>query len=301
MQLKKILVFLLLTSVFACQQQSDTVTQAPPAASITADSTANSAKPIALRISPIISGYWLSAQYWKTLERTRSPVEAFDHLLNGPSSIYIKPFLAQVDSVEIDVSYNFHEGGSKTILLRLGRNDKILPLRPQLGDENKTVSELSYQVSATDTILFLTKRDTRTNRIIDKISYYRTLKPGVKTDLNDGANWGINKLLIAGQYRGVDSIGQPVNTHFLPDGRVTGLPFSQYTILTDFITPNSGDEILFDTYSDHQCLFGASFGRDTLRLYTILHTVGVAPGETDTTELFSRGRLRYQLVRARKP
>ncbi|GAB2455827.1 hypothetical protein GCM10011375_03750 [Hymenobacter qilianensis] len=206
-----------------------------------------------------------------------------------------------MDSVEIGVTYGLHEGGSRILLLRPGQNDKTLSLRPQLGDEKETVVELSYEISAADTTLFFIQRNAKTNRIVDKIPYYRALKSSVKTDLQGGVERAINQLLITGQYQGTDSLGQPVNAYFLSDGKVKGLPFSQYTVQMDFTGPNPGDELIFDTYSKRQSSFGASFGRDTLRLYTIHHTVGVSPSETDTTDLFSRGRLRYQLVRVRKP
>ena len=82
---------------------------------------------------------------------------------------------------------------------------------------------------------------------------------------------------------------------------VRGLPFRKYSIQTDFTGPNPGNEVYFDVYTKQQQQVATSFGRDTLKLYTIHSIIGVPPGETDTTEIFTRGRLRYQLVRVKKP
>lgn len=289
---------LLLLLLQACQQKpAETTTPPLPAAAV---STATELT-VAQRFSPIISGYWVSADYLKEVARTRSPEASFDHTPPGPSSLAISPFASQKDSVEIGASYSLHEGGSLILLLRSTAQAGTLQLRAPYSNNDGTTDELAYQITATDTTLFFITRNSKTHQIVSKVDYHRTGIPGKEPDLEAGVEWGVNDLLVTGQYNGIDSLNQPVHAQFLTSGLIKGLPFRKYSIQNDFTGPNPGNAIYFDVYTKQQQQVAASFGRDTLKLYTIHSVVGVPLGETDTTEIFTRGRLRYQLVRVKKP
>jgi len=297
-----LLCLLLLCLVTACQQQAaDTTAPPPPAATATVAATVAAEPTIAQRFSPIISGYWVSADYLKAVARTRSPLAAFDHTPPGPSSLEIRPFAGQKDSVEIGASYGLHEGGDMLLLLQHGTEAHSLPIRLKYGGEAGTTTELAYRLTSTDTTLFYITRKTKTQQILSKLAYRRTGRPGKKPDLEAGVAWGVNDLLISGNYSGLDSLHQPVRAQFLTSGLVEGLSFSKYSIQIDFTGPNPGDAIFFDLYTSKQQQLAASFGHDTLKLYTVHSASGVPAGATDTIETFTRGRLRYQLVRLKKP
>ena len=293
---------LLLTT--ACQQQPAEMTgvgkSITPADSATGDVAPAAAPTLAQRVSPIISGYWVNADYLKEVARTRSPAASFDSI-ESPSSLVISPFTQQKDSVEIGASYGLHEGGNLTLFLRPYPQPDILRVKAPYQNETTTTSELTYRITATDTTLFYVTKKSKTRQIVGKMDYQRTGRATGEADLETGVARGVNNLLTTGFYNGVDSLSQPVRVQFLTNGTVKGLPFRKYYIETDFTGPNPGDAIYFDVYTKQQQQLGASFGRDTLKLYTIHSTIGTAPGETDTTELFTRGRLRYQLVRVKKP
>lgn len=292
--------FLLLFLLAACQQSPPERATQQPIAEPTGAPAAKEPT-LAQRLSPLLSGYWVSADYLREVARTRSPAAAFDHTPPAPSSLKIGNFATQQDSVEIGASYGLHEGGNLTLLLQADTQPNSLKVREPYGGEAGTSTEVAYQVTSADTTLLYLTRNSKTNRLVSKIAYRRTGMPGKHADLEAGVALGINKLLLAGRYAGTDSIGQPINVQFFTDGRVAGLPFKKYTIQTDFAGPNPGDELIFDVYTKQQHKFAATYGRDTVRLYTIRSTVGVPAGEADTTLNFSRGRLRYQLIRSKRP
>lgn len=252
---------------------------------------------IAQRLSPILSGCWVAAEYLEAVARTRSPEKSFDHT-PSPVALVIAPFATQKDSVEIGAGYGLHEGGNLTLLLEPMADNASLKIRHDYSDEAGTFREISRRISGTDTTLLLCSRDRKTRRLRYQTVYQRT-GSGTPGDLEAAVERGINKLLLARQYRGTDSLGQPVQAQFRLDGTVTGLPFKKYVIQTDFTGPNSGDEIIFDVYTKQQQSLAASFGRDTLKLYTIHSSTGVPAGQIDPDNVFSQGRLRYQLVRVK--
>ena len=256
---------------------------------------------LAQQISPIISGYWVSADYLREVARTRSPATSFDRTPPGPSSLAISPFTSQKDSVKIGASYGLHEGGSLILLLRPTAQTGTLQIKAPYSNTDDADDEITYQTTATDTTLFFITRNRKTHQIVSKVGYRRTGMPGKDANLEAGVERGLNKVLITGRYSGVDSLSQPVYAQFFTGGVVKGLPFHKYSIQTDFTGPNPGDAIYFDLYTKQQQQLAASFGRDTLKFYTIHSIIGVPPGKTDTTELFTSGRLRYQLIRVEKP
>jgi hypothetical protein len=297
--LSNYLIFPLGLLVAACQQQAETATQPTAAQQQSVDSVGIAAPLLGARLSPILSGYWLSSAYLQKLARTRSPATAFSYLPNGPASIYIEPFASQTDSFHIGASYGMHEGGEFTLLLPPAIAANTIPLKQQYGDQPGTAKELVYQISSRDTTLSFVERQAKGKRITTTIAYQRVVPSGIKTDLNGGVEWGVNQLLMVGRYRGADSLQHAVSAQFLPNGTVKGLPFRKYLIQVDFTGPHGGDEVIFDVYTRAQLKMAASFGCDTLRLYSMHTFIEALPGTTDTTEVFRRGRLRYELIRQR--
>lgn len=292
----------LLALALSCQQKpAETTAPLPPAASAPTTAPVAAAPTVAQRFSPIISGYWVNADYLDEVARTRSPATAFDSAGGGISSLLIAPFSNKQDSVEIGVSYGLHEGGNLTLLLPLRLAGNALPIRFRLGDENGTTSELAYQITATDTILFHVTRRKQTHQIIYKTAYRRTGITKQVDHMEPAVEQGVNRLLVSGSYGGIDSLNRVLHVQFFTDGAVKGLPHTKYFIPTDFTGPNPGNTLVFDAYTEQGEELAAVFGRDTLKLYTILSKIGIPPGETDTTQTFSRGRLRYQLVRLKQP
>ena len=291
------LLSLLVAGTAACQPQAETARQPPAAAAQQRPADSGTAPAAGARLSPVFSGYWLSSAYLQKLALTRSPALAINGLPAGPGSIYIEPFAHQTDSVEVAVNYGMHEGGSRTLLLPRTGAGNAVRVKPDYGTPANTVQELVCQPSDADTTLLFNTRHRQTNRVVGRIAYRRVLPAGVKTDLEGGVNRAVNQLLMAGRYRGTDARQRAVEARFFADGTVQGLPFKRYFVQTDFTGPNVGDEIIFDVYTKSQLNLAAAFGRDTLRLYTIDSDLETPAGSPEPTEVFRRGRLRYELIR----
>ena len=268
----------------ACQSPTPETAATPPVTTV------------AQQLSPIFSGYWVSAAYLDAVARTRSPQAAFAHLPAAPAALAIGSFEAQQDSVVIGAVYGMHEGGSLTLRLPAKGPAVALSLQADYSDPAGTYRELGYRIAAGDTVLLLSRRHGTTHQLLAQAAYRRT---GPATDpqhLEPAVDRGLNQRLLARHYRGTDSLGHSVQVQFGVDGTVRGLPYQTYYIPNDFTGPNPGDALMFDLYTKRQQTLAATFGRDTLKLYSSYATVGVPPGGRDTTEYFVRGRLRYQLV-----
>lgn len=195
-----------------------------------------------------------------------------------------------------------------TILLPPGHSATSLPVRVSLGEAANINYELAYQISATDTVLYFVKRDQQHQREISRFAYRRVARAVVGKDyaeqLNDGLARTLGRLLVVGSYVGTDSASRPLQVRFLPNGQVSGLPFRTYHVLEDFLGgPAGGDALIFDMYSNpnHQLNLEVTYGRDTLRLYKQYEAIEVPLGSTDSLLTIKRGRLRYQLIRVKKP
>lgn len=288
----------LLALALSCQQKPAETTAPPPPPAPPAASVAT-APTVAQRFSPIISGAWVNSQYLSAVEDTRSPEKASESFPDGPVAIFIKPVLATADSIQAGAVYNMHEGGELTVLFRAGREPNSVQVKLSEGDN--TASDLVYHISPTDTTLTLISRETKQ---IKRLTYRRALRANGKTDLSNGVENALNKILVAGSYAGTDSLGHPVQARFSADGQITGLPFTTYLVLADFFSPSIGNELIFDSDTRRRKELAAVFGRDTLRLYTIHETIFYAAASTDSVRVdsaysFRRGRLRYQLVRVK--
>lgn len=300
--------YLLLFLAAACQQkpaeQAETG-QPTTATTLPAATAVPSAAPtVAQRVSPIISGYWISARYLDVVKRTRSPQAAIQNFPNYPVTMLVEPAAATADSTHVSLVLNLHEGSDMTILFQLGKLPNSMPARTQLGEAAGTHYEVAYQVLPTDTILYFVKRDRQ--RELSRFAYRRVARVNAGRDytkqLNDEIARTLGQLLVVGSYTGTDSLGQPLRVQFLPNGQVRGLPFRTYHVLEDFLGgPNGGDALIFDMYQKNQSEFAADYGRDTLRLYDQYERIGIPPGGTDSLLTIERGRLRYQLVRVKKP
>jgi hypothetical protein len=298
--MKVLFTILLLTTLLQACQQKTTETTVPLVAPTPTTVRTATAPTIAQQLSPIMSGSWASIEYLDAVASTRSPQAAFEHT-PAPTSLSIGSFATRKDSVEIGASYGLHEGGSLTVLLQPISHGNALPIKSDYSDQAGSFREISYRIALGDTTLLISSRKRSTGRLIYQLAYRRTGNVATTTDLENAVNRGVNKLLLARHYRGSDSLGHLVQAQFQLDGTVLGLPFSKYIVQTDFTGPNPGDVLIFDVYTKQQQSLAASFGRDTLNLYTTHGMVGIPPGGTDTTEYFTRGRLRYQLVRTSKP
>ena len=221
--------------------------------------------------------------------------------------MFLPPVPAATDSTRAALTLNLHEGSELTVLFMAGQTPTSLPVR-LLGESNHIAYELAYELSPTDTTLYLVGYERRSHRELRRLAYRRISSAAVEvrrenhraSEQFNGLAYKLNQLLVAGRYTGTDSLGRLLRVRFQPTGEVMGLPFSSYHIQEDFLGGPSGvNALFFDMYSKKQQDLAATYGRDTLRLYTIQEVLDVLPGTRDSTLMLKPGRLVYQLIRTR--
>ena len=102
----------------------------------------------------------------------------------------------------------------------------------------------------------------------------------------------INKILVAGNYSLIDSVGTAFKVNLSQDGKVSGFfNFKSYIINIDLNSDvnDNLDEISFETLSNANTNFSFKINKDTLELYDMYENV-------DSTKLVL-GKLKYTLIR----
>ncbi|MFC7667971.1 hypothetical protein ACFQT0_11680 [Hymenobacter humi] len=216
------------------------------------------------------------------------------------SEIHINPAARTGDSLVTELGLGNHEGGNMTLYFRAGQQANALPTSFRNYDSPGSFAELSYRVGGRDTTLQLTTFS-QERKVLSRASYQRVA--GARPGTLGALNRAVNKLLFAGSYTGVDSLGRPVRMQFEADGRLKGLKgFKSYSVNTDFSGGPGADidHLVLDPQTPHRKLMGYHHRADTLRLYAakLVEPRLVAGSQDDYTlpELV-RGRLLFTLVR----
>ncbi|WP_156126518.1 hypothetical protein [Hymenobacter sp. DG25B] len=221
--------------------------------------------------------------------RTHSPYQARE-ALDGISMLIVDPHTRAGDSLLVALGYNNHEGGVPAyVSLRPGAQPNTLAFSLEGEDSNQ--SALGYRIVGADTLLQLWRYDATlkggTTQTFRKV-------PGLLPQgdsLAYSTTYALNQLLLAGQYTGVDSLGQRCKVFFTATGEVRGLPhYQRYTPQFDYVglLDNDLDYLLLDPDSDHPTHLAFTLHTDTLRLYAV---------HADTSQHLHRGALHYTLVR----
>ena len=126
------------------------------------------------------------------------------------------------------------------------------------------MAELSYEVNTRDTTLVLTTYSKK-RKVLHRATYQRV--PGASPIDLVALNRAVRQLLLAGTYRGTDSLGRAVRMEFTEDQRVKGLKgFKTYDVQTDFMG-EAIDYLKLDWDAKHGRTMGFRRTGDTLQLY----------------------------------
>ena len=284
----------------ACQAKHETERTEIAAGVAPAPAAASEAQTLAQLFGPIIRGAWVNANYLALLRQTKSPIIAADSI-GDVSEMTINPSERMGDSLSVGLGLGNHEGGNMTVYFRPSQSLRALPTSYQVYNPPPgSKTELGYQFTPHDTILLLTTY-TKSRKIFTQATYKRIRR--VETDELEALNQAVNQLLFTGNYKGIDSLGHPVQITFSTDGRVEGITgFKSYYVNTDF-EGGPGldiDHLILDRESKHLCRLNYSHSAHTLRLYTApMLDARLIPGAKDAyfaPELI-RGRLLYTLTR----
>lgn len=293
--MKRILLLLLpLTALLSCHsdhKKANTDTIKKPNA---ATNQVLSKETLALidEFKPIISGIWVRTDYITDLKKTLSPYKSSDKF-GSVSGISIEPFNKRSDSTNIGYSLANHEGNSCALYFKRGSKPNSLKTGYNDYSGNGSQYELGYSIIKKDTSLILYSLDDK-NKVIDKTFYKKVAD---KDNGESDAAWGINfytkKLLVAGTYNFIDSLGKHGFCKFTAEGKLYGFgDFENYDIGTDFsVGPgNKEDQIFFNINTPKQKTYSFQIKADTLNIFEI---------DNIDTEDEKVGKLKYKLVRER--
>jgi len=255
----------------------------PEAAGVTG---ATQAEVVAQRVSPIIKGAWVKADYLAAVQKSKSPLMAFD--LAGPvSEMIINPAERTVDSLVVGLGLGNHEGGNMTVYFRSGSRPNALPTSFKDYESAGSFAELSYKVAAADTALLLTTYG-KTGKVLARASYQRVR--GASLAELEALNRAVRHLVLVGKYTGTDSLGRAVRMEFTDNGQLKGLKgFKTYDVQTDFLS-DTIDYLTLDSGTKHSRRMAFRRQADALRLYA-------AHEEDNPVPTVVRDRLLFTLVR----
>ena len=235
---------------------------------------------------PVIKGSWLMTDYMTDLEKTKSPLKSSEKLTDIVE--LITPGDAVHDSLEVNFSFNNHEGDGFFVTKTPGQTPNSYKIDLQDNEVPTNFYELGYELINKDTCAFVYHYDS-SNKLIDKKEFCRSVYN--PTDLNraGGLQYFVNEKLFAGNYICTDDKNQQSKVQFTADGKVIGLPeATSYFVFTDF---NGGpvpkfDEMMFETDKTSKN-YGFQISGNTLNIYE-------TTGDEDDLQL---GKLKYKLVR----
>lgn len=242
------------------------------------------------KFKPYLNGIWVVADYIEDVTKTRSPLISSDKLTFITEFVIDTAGIA-ADSVHIGAGMGNHEGMDFVLYFRKGKTSSSL-LTDIKDFENAGDSyELGYSVSNTDTSLILYHYNDN-KKLLDKTKYIKSPKRPSPENLNEGLQYMVNKNLLAGSYKVIDTSGGETAIILTPEGRIKGLKeFRNYFVLTDFVAApgNTTDEICFEIQTSHQKCYGFEYKNDTLCLFE--------PAKDDLDSLFKPGPALYKFIK----
>ena len=182
---------------------------------------------------PACNGVWVLTEYIKSIETTHSPLKSVDKL-NGIVTMIIE-ITNQVDSFEVGVSWNNHEGDNFITYFSPGH--RANSLKTNLEDfENKfNYYEIGLEMINNQIVLVLYHYN-NDNKLIDKKMFTKVVDRQLDNDVAWGLQYIVNEKLFSGNYLLIDSSNHKTNVSFGSDGTITGLSnFKTYYVITDFM------------------------------------------------------------------
>lgn len=270
-------IILILSAVIACN----------PSDKKTIDPTSE----LVQKFKPFIHGVWVTADYMEDISKTKSPRRSSEKI-PFISEFIIDTSNITADSINLPMAMGNHEGSNFILYFKNGQTkNSLLTNIVSYHDETNDIEtyEIGIQTD-NDTSLALYRYDAKKN-LIDKTKYIkvRGVKPG--NDLESGFQYLVNKKLMTGSYKLIDTTGTQVDVRLSNDGKITGFSsFKTYYILTDFVAEveRVPDQVCFDIQTNGQQCFEFKINNDSINLF-------ILPDETDT--LLLRGPLVYKLIK----
>lgn len=240
--------------------------------------TNNQTATLIKEFTPIIQGYWIRKDFIQKVTETKSLLAA--SALTGAAEVEINTSEIKGDSIVCSTGDN-HDGSYATLKFIPGKKPATITFNGQ---------DLSYSIKNGDTTLTLGFYDDVQKGFI-YYTYVRAFKNSLH-DFADNLEQYIDNLLIAGDYKLLDSVKSSQKVHFDKNGKVTGfIDLERYFINYDLNSDvnDNLDAIYFKGPKKEQLNFTFKISADTLKLYDTRENA-------DSTKLLV-GDLKYQFVK----
>jgi len=229
------------------------------------------------KFKPIIQGYWIRQDYIQKIIQTKSPLAA--SRLTVAAEIEINTNEIKGDSIVCSTGDN-HDGSYATLKFIPGKKPSTITFNGQ---------DLSYATKKGDTALRLAFGDGTKNGMVF-YTYIRAFKKPQR-DFADNLAQYLDDILVAGDYRLIDSGKSAQKVHFYKNGIVRGfIDLDKYFINYDLNSDvnDNLDAMYFKGPDKKQMNFTFKISVDTLKLYDTREN-------SDSTKLVV-GDLKYQFV-----
>ncbi len=233
--------------------------------------------------SSIFEGCWCESDYILDLQKTKSPYDSQNKLAEIVE-LDIDTMDMKGDSLEI-LAPSIHEGGSFIVYLKSGLTTSSFPTNIVDYNEKKNFYELGYTIISKDTNLVIYHYN-QNKKLIDQTNFLK-----VPRNTEGAVQYMVNKTLIAGTYKNMDTSNQIKEMYFSRNGIVKGLTgYATYYVSTDFSRPfNNLNQIGFARESENPLWLVFSINGDTLNLYE--------SKENEDHVTLERGTLKLKLLK----
>jgi len=235
-------------------------------------------------VKSIINGNWYEPTYIADIQKTKSPFQSQNSLA---TMVEIDIDISQVidDTLEVGAP-SVHEGTNFRIIFSPGLTPNSVKTDIIDYENESNFHEIGYNISTKDTTLIVYRYD-KNKKLLGQMEYKKAPKSP-----ESALQYMVNKTLFSGNYKAVDSSGQPLTLNFSNDGIVTGLPnYKKYYVLTDFVAgpENNLDQVCFDIQTANQKCFAYEIKGDTIKLHDTKES-------SDHIDLLL-GQLKYILIK----
>lgn len=256
----------------------------------TADKTTSQPNVLIEKFKPFLSGVWVTSDYIDDIVKTKSPLKSSEKLT------FITEFSIDTtgisdDSIHIGAGMNNHEGSDFILYFKQGQTPTSLLTGIIDYDTESNSYELGYFINSHDTSLVLYHYD-KNKKLLNKTKYTKVPESKSDDDILNGLQYIVNRKLISGSYKTIDTTGREITVELNNEGKITGFQgFKTYYVLTDFIAEpeNITDQICFEIQTKNQKCYGFEFKGDILNLFE--------PAKNEQDTLFKPGLPIYKFVR----
>jgi hypothetical protein len=237
----------------------------------------------------VSKGVWVSTRYIQEIVKTESPLQAAGKL-EGVVAMIV-PEKSQGDSVEIQASWNNHEGYSFLIYFQPGEQPNRLVTTMRDANHAADIFEVGYETEDGETHINVYRYDKRQG-LVDAQEFTKVADAAPDNDVTWGLQAIVNEKLIAGSYTVYDSTKNMGFLKFNREGTCAGYgDFKSFYLFTDFLggPMPAFDEIAFNLGTETDRRYAIDRQGDTLLLSNL---VGV-----EEEGSLKRDKVRLTLVR----